>query len=108
MKSQATRSRTENRKIARRVLAEKLEEMELGDQSRAKQKEERARKKKASKTKKSKRKYRALEAANNANNEENEEEDDIADPEEKNIREGKTGEAVDKSPEDNPSNKSLR
>ncbi|OCL01760.1 hypothetical protein AOQ84DRAFT_209512 [Glonium stellatum] len=34
VKSQDTRSRSQNRKIARRILAERVEEAELGDQSR--------------------------------------------------------------------------
>lgn len=63
VKSQATRSRTENRKIARRILAEKLEMIEKGDQSRTALKAEIAKKKKASKSKKSKRKYRAMDEA---------------------------------------------
>lgn len=63
VKSQATRSRSQNRKIAREVLAEKLEVLEKGDQSRTMIKAEINRKKKASKNKKSKRKYRALDEA---------------------------------------------
>ncbi|KAI9786903.1 MAG: hypothetical protein M1839_005134 [Geoglossum umbratile] len=59
-KSQATRSRSQNRKIARKLLAEKLEEMEKGPESRRAMKGEVARKRKASKTKKAKRKYRNL------------------------------------------------
>jgi len=35
VKSQATRSREQNRKIARRILAEKLEQLEKGSESRA-------------------------------------------------------------------------
>lgn len=61
IKSQATRSREQNRKIARRLLAEKLEEMEKGDESRAAKLRERDQKKKASKSKKAKRKYKKLE-----------------------------------------------
>ena len=61
VKSQETRSRTQNRKIARRVLAEKLEEIQLGDQSRKAIKLEVARKKKSSSDKKKRRKYRLLE-----------------------------------------------
>ena len=58
VKSQATRSRSQNRKIARRILAEKLEEAEKGPESRGAIKKEIKRKKKASKTKKARRKYR--------------------------------------------------
>lgn len=61
VKSQATRSRSQNQKIARQILAEKVEQLEKGEQSRAAIKAERERKKKASKMKKSRRKYRTLE-----------------------------------------------
>ncbi|KAE8405812.1 RF-1 domain-containing protein [Aspergillus pseudonomiae] len=60
VKSQATRSRSQNEKIARQILADKVEQAEKGDQSRAAIKADRARKKKASKVKKSRRKYREL------------------------------------------------
>ncbi|KAI9813766.1 MAG: hypothetical protein M1827_003556 [Pycnora praestabilis] len=60
IKSQETRSRTQNRKIARRVLAEKLEVMEKGKESRVMVKGEVARKKKSSKSKKANRKYKKL------------------------------------------------
>lgn len=65
LKCQATRSRTQNRKIARQLLAEKIEVLEKGDESRAAIKADRASKKKASAAKKKKRKYRALEAEKN-------------------------------------------
>lgn len=61
VKSQGTRSREQNRKTARRLLAEKLEDLEKGDQSRTAIKAERVRTKKASAEKKSRRKYRKLE-----------------------------------------------
>lgn len=61
VKSQATRSRSQNEKIARQLLADKIEQLQKGDQSRAAIKADRARKKKASKVKKSRRKYRDLE-----------------------------------------------
>ena len=63
VKCQSTRSRSQNRKIARTFLAEKLEFLEKGAESRIAIKGEVKRKKKASKEKKSKRKYRALEEA---------------------------------------------
>ncbi|KAL6719614.1 hypothetical protein ACLMJK_001535 [Lecanora helva] len=63
VKSQATRSRPQNRKIARRLLAEKIETIEKGSESRSALKEAIKREKKASSTKKSKRKYRMLEEA---------------------------------------------
>lgn len=57
VKSQATRSREQNRKIARNILAMKLEDIFKGNNSRAAKLREEATRKKASKTKKSKRKY---------------------------------------------------
>lgn len=61
MKCQATRSQSQNRKIAKRILAEKIELLEKGEQSRAAIVNNVKKKRKASKMKKSKRKYRALE-----------------------------------------------
>jgi protein subunit release factor B len=61
VKCQETRSRAQNRKLARRILGDRLEELEKGPQSRTALKAERERKKKASASKKSKRKYRKLE-----------------------------------------------
>lgn len=61
VKSQETRSREQNRRTARRILGEKLEDMEKGPQSRTAIKTEKARKKKASADKKARRKYRKLE-----------------------------------------------
>lgn len=61
VKSQETRSREQNRKNARRILGERLEELEKGPRSRTALKAEKARKKKASAAKKSRRKYRELE-----------------------------------------------
>ncbi|KAL8771320.1 MAG: hypothetical protein Q9209_003225 [Squamulea sp. 1 TL-2023] len=58
VKSQATRSRSQNRSIARRLLADKLEDAEKGSESRKALKADIKRKKKASKTKKSRRKHR--------------------------------------------------
>lgn len=60
LKVQATRSRTQNRKIARQMLAERVEELEKGKESRVAIVGETKRKKKSSATKKSKRKYKAL------------------------------------------------
>ncbi|KAL2815965.1 RF-1 domain-containing protein [Aspergillus granulosus] len=61
VKSQATRSQSQNAKIARQLLADKVEQLLKGDESRAALKAERERKKKASRGKKSRRKYRELE-----------------------------------------------
>ena len=60
VKSQATRSRSQNRSIARRLLADKLEEAEKGAKSRVAIKVEIKRRKKASSSKKARRKYREL------------------------------------------------
>ncbi|KAI3535095.1 RF-1 domain-containing protein [Colletotrichum filicis] len=61
VKSQATRSRSQNRKIAREILAEKIDNLQNGDQSRSAIVGDVKRKKAASASKKSKRKYRQLE-----------------------------------------------
>ena len=63
IKCQETRSRQQNRDIARRLLADKVEQLQVGDQSRVAIKTREAAKKKASRLKKSKRKYRKLEEA---------------------------------------------
>jgi protein subunit release factor B len=61
VKYQDTRSREINRKMARRILQDRIEEMELGDEARTKVRAREKAKKKASSSKKSRRKYRALE-----------------------------------------------
>ncbi|KAK5109254.1 hypothetical protein LTR62_007236 [Meristemomyces frigidus] len=61
VKSQETRSRESNRKLARNLLAEKLDQIEKGEGSRMAIKGARATKKKASAGKKARRKYRKLE-----------------------------------------------
>ncbi|XMA12227.1 hypothetical protein WAI453_005018 [Rhynchosporium graminicola] len=63
LKVQATRSRTQNRKIARQMLAERVEEIEKGKESRVAVVAETKKKRKSSAVKKSKRKYRALDVA---------------------------------------------
>ncbi|KAL8743230.1 MAG: hypothetical protein Q9190_004392, partial [Brigantiaea leucoxantha] len=73
IKCQATRSRSQNRSLARKLLAEKLEDAQKGDKSRSAIKAEVKRKKKASKKKKANRKYRALDDAK----EEEEEEEEV-------------------------------
>jgi protein subunit release factor B len=60
VKSQETRSRQQNRKIARRILSDKLELLEKGEDSRVAIKAKEKSRKKASSTKKSRRKYRKL------------------------------------------------
>ncbi len=73
VKSQATRSRAQNEKYARQILADKVEQVLRGDQSRVALKADRERKKKASKIKKSRRKYRELEDGKSAEEEGGEE-----------------------------------
>ncbi|RPB25393.1 hypothetical protein L211DRAFT_120559 [Terfezia boudieri ATCC MYA-4762] len=65
IKSQATRSREQNRKIARRILAEKLEELEKGGESRAAVLRTEEGRRKRSKEKKARRKYAKLAAEEN-------------------------------------------
>ncbi|KAK6436534.1 hypothetical protein LTR95_007275 [Oleoguttula sp. CCFEE 5521] len=60
VKCQETRSREQNRKFARQILGEKLDEIEKGGESRTAIKAERARSKKASADKKTRRKYKKL------------------------------------------------
>ncbi|KAI2485521.1 RF-1 domain containing protein [Pyrenophora tritici-repentis] len=61
VKYQDTRSREINRKMARRILQDRIEELQLGDEARTRVKAREKSKKKASKAKKARRKYRALE-----------------------------------------------
>jgi peptide chain release factor len=63
IKCQETRSRQQNRDIARSLLADKIEHLQNGEQSRVAIKTREAATKKASKTKKSQRKYRKLDDA---------------------------------------------
>ncbi|KAG8625975.1 hypothetical protein KVT40_006376 [Elsinoe batatas] len=60
VKNQSTRSRAQNRSIARKILREKIEEFYLGEGSRVRIKEGKERKRKLSGEKKRRRKYRAL------------------------------------------------
>lgn len=60
VKYQDTRSRTVNRKMARKILQEKIEELELGDEARTKVKQREKSKKRQSAEKKRRRKYRKL------------------------------------------------
>ncbi|KAL1960041.1 hypothetical protein VTO42DRAFT_213 [Malbranchea cinnamomea] len=61
VKSQATRSRSQNLKIAMQILADKVDQQLNGDQSRSAIVGEVKRKRKASRAKKARRKYRKLE-----------------------------------------------
>ena len=60
VKCQETRSRSQNRKIARRILGERIEEVELGEGSRTAMKARERSRKKASADKKKRRKYKSL------------------------------------------------
>ena len=82
LKVQATRSRTQNRKIARQMLAERIELLEKGKESRIAIVGETKRKKKSSAVKKSKRKYRLLAEEKAAKGEEDNVEDDLEDSDE--------------------------
>ncbi|KAH8664084.1 RF-1 domain-containing protein [Xylariales sp. PMI_506] len=66
VKCQATRSRSQNRTIARQLLADRLDDIARGDQSRAAIVGEARRKKRASSAKKSRRKYRKLDEVKKA------------------------------------------
>ncbi|KAI0459876.1 RF-1 domain-containing protein [Xylaria acuta] len=66
VKCQATRSRSQNRNIARQLLADKLDDMARGNESRSSVVGEVKRKKRASSAKKSRRKYRKLDEENGA------------------------------------------
>lgn len=61
MKCQETRSREDNRKIARRILTRKLDVLENGEESLVEIKKWKAIKRKQDREKKAKRKYRRLE-----------------------------------------------
>ena len=73
VKNQATRSKSQNYNNARRILAEKVELLQRGDESRAVKKAERAAKKKASAVKKKRRKYKELADADTGGTEPEEE-----------------------------------
>ena len=59
IKCQASRSQSQNRKVARQLLADKVEAVEKGSESRNALKAETKSRKKASKTKKARRKYKS-------------------------------------------------
>ncbi|KIW17273.1 hypothetical protein PV08_04464 [Exophiala spinifera] len=88
VKCQATRSRNENFKIAKRILAEKVEFLEKGDESRVAKVVDRAKRKKASRVKKSRRKYRKLSEGEDGENDEGHE-DRQHDGEQEEEQEGK-------------------
>ena len=81
VKYQDTRSRAQNRKTARRLLQDRVEELELGEDARTRVKAREKSKKKASSDKKKRRKYRALEAGKDVEDaveEEGDEREDVA------------------------------
>jgi protein subunit release factor B len=75
VKCQDTRSRSQNRKVARRLLAERIEELEKGEESRTAVKARERSKRKKSAEKKRRRKYKAV-AAGKEEEIEGEEEDE--------------------------------
>ncbi|CRL21795.1 Class I peptide chain release factor [Penicillium camemberti] len=77
IKCQATRSQSQNAKIARSLLADRVEAQEKGDKSRVAIKAAAAKKKKASKLKKTRRKYRELGEGGKQGEADMEEEDEI-------------------------------
>jgi protein subunit release factor B len=70
VKYQDTRSREVNRKMARRILQDRIEELELGEEARTRVKAREKSRKKASTSKKSRRKYRKLEEGKEGSEEE--------------------------------------
>lgn len=79
VKCQATRSRSQNRTIARQLLADKLDDLTRGEGSRASVVGKFKGKKKASSAKKSRRKYRKLEEAKEEGQESKEEDEEEED-----------------------------
>lgn len=77
IKCQATRSQSQNAKIARSLLADRVEAQLNGDNSRVAIKAAAARKKKASKMKKTRRKYRELGEGGKEGDVDVEEEDEV-------------------------------
>ncbi|KAL3472305.1 RF-1 domain-containing protein [Aspergillus californicus] len=94
IKSQATRSRSQNEKIARSLLADKVEQLLKGDESRVALKAERERKKKASRVKKARRKYRELDGRSSA-----EEKEEGEDSKSEEGGRGSAGDTVHEGPE---------
>lgn len=74
VKCQETRSQEQNHRIAMRHLQDKLEVMEVGEESRTMRRQELLRKRKASRKKKSGRKYKALAEGKEGGSEEDERE----------------------------------
>ncbi|EXJ86505.1 hypothetical protein A1O3_03456 [Capronia epimyces CBS 606.96] len=79
VKCQATRSRSQNHTIAKRLLAEKVELLQKGDESRVSKVQERKSRKKRSAEKKRRRKYRSLEGGEEGATGRREDEEDMDD-----------------------------
>lgn len=92
VKCQETRSRTQNRKIARRILAERIEEIELGSESRTQVKAAVKIRKKASKDKKARRKYKKLAEGQEGAGSEVDGADEVIEEEEDEVRVREQGE----------------
>jgi len=91
VKSQATRSRTQNESIARRLLAEKVEVLEKGPESRVEKKRELESRKRRSGEKKRRRKYRALEEESGKGTERDGEGEGVKEEEEDEAESGRRG-----------------
>ncbi|KAJ5932992.1 hypothetical protein N7516_007481 [Penicillium verrucosum] len=103
IKCQATRSQSQNAKIARSLLADKVEAQEKGDKSRVAIKAAAAKKKKASKVKKTRRKYRELGEGGKQGEADMEEEDEIEIIWDDDVKEGENKEAIlETKPETEP------
>jgi hypothetical protein len=91
VKYQDTRSRSLNRKNARKILQDRLEELELGDDARTRVKGREKSKKKASSDKKKRRKYRALEGKEVGEGEDEEDNGAVEGAEDARVEEGHDG-----------------
>ena len=95
-KCQETRSRSQNRKTAWRILAEKIEEKEKGPESRTAIKAQVKSRKKASKTKKARRKYKTFQqdheqAGSEEGGDEESKEDKATETEKEDMKEQRVG-----------------
>lgn len=97
VKSQATRSRSQNHTIAKRILAEKVELLHKGGESRAAKVVERKQKKKRSADKKKRRKYKRLAGEKDGEDQDDEDLDEEAanEGEGTNVRSVKDGQPAD-------------
>ncbi|KAL5443342.1 hypothetical protein PMIN07_008911 [Paraphaeosphaeria minitans] len=93
VKYQDTRSRSLNRKRARQILGERIEELELGEEARTRVKAREKSKKKGSADKKKRRKYRALAEGKEGVRAEEDAEDDVGERSETAAVEFETGQS---------------